>query len=180
MFHATFPTDNLYVLVDYFGREISDSLEVCQSFPKLAAEGRLGIRLDTHGGRFVEGLDTAESYAVLNRHWPDAIRTYRTVTELRWLVGTGVTAAAIYHLRETLDERGFDRVKIIASSGFNPRKCKLMASVRAPVDIIGTGSFLPELWSETYATADVIAYGGEPRVKIGREFLFPERLRAAE
>jgi nicotinate phosphoribosyltransferase len=180
MFHATFPDDPLYVLVDYFGREVAESLEVCRAFPTLAAAGRLGIRLDTHGGRFVEGLDTAQSYAVLERHWPDAIRTYRTETELRWLVGTGVTAAAIYHLRETLNEAGFDQVKIVASSGFSPRKCKLMASVKAPIDIIGTGSYLPELWSETYATADVIAYDGEPRVKVGREFLFPERPKAAE
>jgi nicotinate phosphoribosyltransferase len=180
MFHETFPDDPLYVLVDYFGRELTDSLEACRAFPELAAGGRLGIRLDTHGGRFVEGLDTAQSYAVLERNWPDAIRTYRTETELRWLVGTGVTAAAIYHLRETLNQAGFDQVKIVASSGFSPRKCKLMASVEAPIDIIGTGSYLPELWSETYATADVIAYDGELKVKVGREFLFPERPKAAE
>jgi nicotinate phosphoribosyltransferase len=180
LFHETFPDDNLYVLVDFFGREVSDSLEVCRAFPELASQGRLGIRLDTHGGRFVEGLDTAASYAVLEAHARDAIRTYRSETELRWLVGTGVTAAAIYHVREKLDEAGFDRVKIIASSGFNPKKCKLMASARAPIDVIGTGSYLPEWWSETYATADVIAYGGVPRVKVGREFLFPERPKAAE
>jgi nicotinate phosphoribosyltransferase len=180
MFHETFPDDPLYALVDYFGREVTESLEVCRAFSDLAQQGRLGIRLDTHGGRFVEGLDTASSYAVLERRCPQGIRTYRTETELRWLVGTGVTAAAIFHLREQLDQAGFDRVKIIASSGFDPRKCKLMASVRAPIDIIGTGSYLPELWSETYATADVIAYNGQPRVKIGREFLFPERPKAAE
>ena len=45
---------------------------------------------------------------------------------------------------------------------------------------IATGSYLPEEWSETYATADVISYGGVPRVKIGREFLFPQRPKAAE
>jgi nicotinate phosphoribosyltransferase len=179
MFHETFPDDHLFVLIDYFGREVTDTLEVCRAFPDLAREGRLGVRVDTHGGRFVEGLDTAASYAVLERRQPDAVRTYRTDTELRWLVGTGVTAAAIFHMREKLDEAGFDKVRIIASSGFSPRKCKLMASVRAPIDIIGTGSYLPELWSETYATADIIAYDGEPRVKIGREFLFPERPRAA-
>ena len=91
-----------------------------------------------------------------------------------------MTAAAIYHLREQLDQAGFDQVKIITSSGFSPKKCKLMASVKAPIDLIGTGSYLPELWSETYATADVIAYGDEPRVKVGREFLFPDRPQAAE
>jgi nicotinate phosphoribosyltransferase len=180
MFHETFPDDNLFVLIDYFGREVTDTLKVCRAFLELARQGRLGIRIDTHGGRFIEGLDTATSYAVLERHQPDAVRTYRTETELRWLVGTGVTAAAIYYMREQLDGAGFDKVKIIASSGFDARKCKLMASVRAPIDIIGTGSYLPELWSETYATADVIAYDGEPRVKVGREFLFPERPKAAE
>ena len=171
MYHATFPDDPLYVLVDYFGREITDSLAVCRSFAEIARAGRLGIRLDTHGGRFVEELDTAASYAVLERHAPDAIRTYRTERELRWLTGTGVTAAAVFHLRERLDAAGFDRVRIIASSGFGPEKCKLMASVRAPIDIIGTGSYLPERWTETYATADVIAYDRHPRVKVGREFL---------
>lgn len=173
MFHATFPDDPLYVLVDYFGREVTDSLAVCAAFPDLAASGRLGVRLDTHGGRFIEGLDTARSYAVLDRHMPEAIRTYRTHDELRWLTGTGVTAAAIYHVRETLDAAGYPDVKIIASSGFSPSKCKLMASVRAPIDVIGTGSYLPEIWGETYATADVIAYDGEHRVKLGREFLLP-------
>lgn len=174
MFHDVYPDDPLYVLVDYFGNEITDSLEVCRRFPELAAAGRLGMRLDTHGGRFIEGLDTAEAYTVLNRHAAHAIRTYRTETELRWLTGTGVSAAAIFHLREKLDEAGFDKVKIIASSGFNPKKCKLMASVKAPIDMIGTGSYLPELWGETYATADIIAYGDTQRVKVGREFLFPE------
>ncbi|MDH3663863.1 MAG: nicotinate phosphoribosyltransferase [Alphaproteobacteria bacterium] len=173
MFHEAFPDDPLFVLVDYFGQEITDSLAVCASFPELAAAGRLGVRIDTHGGRFIEGLDTAVSYGVLDRHAAHAIRTYRTETELRWLTGTGVTAAAVFYMRETLDDAGFDQVKIIASSGFSPRKCKLMASVKAPIDIIGTGSYLPELWSETYATADVIAYDGDQRVKVGREFLFP-------
>jgi nicotinate phosphoribosyltransferase len=46
-----------------------------------------------------------------------------------------------------------------------------MAEAKAPIDTVGTGSFLPEIWSETYATADIVAYDGEPRVKVGREFL---------
>jgi nicotinate phosphoribosyltransferase len=175
MFHEAFPDDPLYVLVDYFGKEITDSLAVCERFPDLAHAGRVGIRLDTHGGRFIEGLDVAASYDVLERHAPLAIRTYRTEEELRWLTGTGVTAAAIYYTRERLDAAGFNAVKIIASSGFGPSKCKLMASVKAPIDVIGTGSYLPEKWTETYATADIIAYNGEQRVKVGREFLFRQK-----
>ncbi|HEV7372524.1 nicotinate phosphoribosyltransferase, partial [Arenibaculum sp.] len=171
MFHETFPDQNLTVLVDYFAREVSDSLEVCRRFPEIAASGRLSVRLDTPGGRFVEGLDPPGSYAVLERHVPQAVRGYRDETQLRYLIGTGVSAAAVYHLRETLDEAGFDKVKIVASSGFGPAKCRVFAEAQAPVDVVGTGSYLPERWTETYATADIVEYDGEPRVKVGREFL---------
>jgi len=41
----------------------------------------------------------------------------------------------------------------------------------APVDLIGSGSFLPDSWSDTYATSDIIEYNGKPLVKVGREFL---------
>ncbi|HMK67808.1 MAG TPA: nicotinate phosphoribosyltransferase, partial [Stellaceae bacterium] len=125
----------------------------------------------THGGRYVEGLDLAHSYGVLERYAPKAIRGYRTEAELRHLVGTGVSAAAVWHLRRSLDEAGFPKVKIVASSGFTPAKCRMMAAAEAPIDVVGTGSFLPELWAETYATADIVAYNGEPRIKVGREFL---------
>jgi nicotinate phosphoribosyltransferase len=172
MFHETFPEQPLTVLVDYFGREITDALEVCRRFPELAAQGRVAVRLDTPGGRFVEGLDPPGSYAVLERHAPHAIRGYRDETQLRYLIGTGVSAAAIHYVREKLDQAGFPAVKIVASSGFGPAKCRLMAEANAPVDIIGTGSYLPEMWNETYATADIIEYDGERRVKVGREFLF--------
>lgn len=181
MFHRTFPDDPLTVLVDYFGKETSDALAVCERFPELAADGRLGVRLDTPGSRFCEGLDPAASYAVLDRHVPRAIRGYRTEEELRDLVGPGVSAAAIWHMRERLDAAGYGRVRIVASSGFGPHKCKTMAIAEAPVDLIGTGSFLPDRWSETYATADIVAYDGQPRVKVGREFLLRrEPPKAAE
>lgn len=171
MFHATYPQDDLTVLVDYFGQEVTDSLSVCARFPELAAAGRLAVRLDTHGGRFLEGLDPAESYAVLERHAPAAIRRYRSETELRHLVGTGVSAAAIWRVREALDEAGFPKVRIVGSSGFGVGKCRVMAEARAPLDLVGTGSFIPDLWSETYATADIVEYDGVARVKVGREFL---------
>ncbi|MCR0984676.1 beta/alpha barrel domain-containing protein [Roseomonas populi] len=175
MFHETFPDSNLTVLTDYFGREVTDGLEVCRRFPEIAAEGRLAVRLDTHGGRFLEGLDPQTSYAVIERHAPGAIRRYRSESELRHLVGTGVSAAAIWRMRDALDEAGFPKVRIIASSGFGVAKCRVMAEAKAPIDTIGTGSFIPDSWGETYATADIVSYNGEPRVKVGREFL----LRAA-
>ena len=171
MYVDTYPDQPLTALVDYYGQEITDALTVCRRFPAMASEGRISIRLDTHGGRFVEGLDPQASYSVLERHAPQAIRRYRNDAELRYLTGTGVSAAAVFHLREHLDRNGFDAVKIVVSSGFDVEKCKVMADAGAPIDVVGTGSFLPNKWTETYATADIVDYDGEPSVKIGREFL---------
>ena len=175
MYHEIFPNEPMTILVDYFGKETTDALSVCAKFPDLADSGNLSIRIDTHGGRFIEGLDPQASYAVLESQAPKSIRQYRSEHELKWLVGTGVSAAAIYHLRNSLDSAGYKNVKIVASSGFGPNKCKVMASVDAPIDIIGTGSFLPDIWDETYATADVVEYDGKSSVKIGREFLVQKR-----
>ncbi len=171
MFHEVFPDEPVAALVDYFGLEITDTLAVCRTFSDMADKGLVSIRLDTHGGRFMESLDPQASYAVLERHVPEVMRRYRSPGELRALIGTGVSAAAIWRLREVLDEAGFPRVKIIASSGFGVEKCTVMADAHAPIDVVGTGSFLPEHWSETFATADVVAYDGMARVKVGREFL---------
>lgn len=43
MFHEVHPDDDLIVLVDYYGREVTDTLTVCRHFPELAAAGRLGF-----------------------------------------------------------------------------------------------------------------------------------------
>ena len=172
MFVETFPEQNLTALTDYYGREVSGRVG---RLPPLSltwsAASRVSIRLDTHGGRFLEGLDPAASYAVLERHAPGAIRRYRSETELRYLVGTGVSAAAIWRMREALDQAGFTKVKIIVSSGFGVEKCLTMADAHAPIDLVGTGSFIPDSWTETYATADIVEYDGKPQVKVGREFL---------
>ncbi len=173
MFNSIFPHEPLTVLVDYFGKEISDGLAVCEKFKKLADEGNLSLRLDTHGGRYVEGLDLAGSYAVLEKRAPQSIRGHRTENELKHLIGSGVSAASVWYLREKLDSKGFNKVKIACSSGFGPEKCRVFAIASTPVDLIGTGSFLPESWSDTYATADIISYNGKSLVKVGREFLQP-------
>jgi nicotinate phosphoribosyltransferase len=172
MFHETFPDEPMTVLVDYFGREVTDALTVARRFAAMASSGQLSVRIDTPGSRFIEGLDPPASYAVLDRHVPKVIRGYRSESELRHLVGAGVSAAAIWHLRDALNREGFHKVKIVASSGFDPAKCKVMAEAQAPIDVVGTGSFLPQRWTETYATADIIEYNGVKRVKVGREFLF--------
>ena len=113
MFHSTWPDEPLTVLIDYFGKEITDGLMVCRSFKSLADKHSLSLRIDTHGGRYVEGLDVAGSYAVLERNAPQAIRGYRTEQELRYLIGTGVSAAAVWHLREILIMLVLKKLKLL-------------------------------------------------------------------
>lgn len=171
-YHTAFPDEQLVVLCDYFAKEVSDALKVCRYYEDLAKTGRLSFRMDTHGGRYVEGLDRNTSYAVLERNCPSAIKELRSENELKYLIGTGVSAAAVWYMRESLDRAGFDKVKLVASSGFTVEKCRAFATAKAPVDVIGTGSYLPQDWMETYTTADVVKYDTVKQVKSGREFLF--------
>ena len=176
-FDRMWPNEPLTVLVDYFAREITDSLAVAAAMPERAAAGTLSVRLDVPGSRYLEGLSPETSYEVLERRAPAAIRRYLTEEQQRYLLGPGVSAAAVWRLREALDEAGWRKVKITASSGFNAEKCESLALAEVPLDAVGTGSFLPERWSETYATADIVRYGKAERVKVGREFLLPSRNR---
>ncbi len=90
-----------------------------------------------------------------------------------------MSAAAIFHLREQLDGAGFDKVRIVASSGFDVHKCRVMADVRAPIDVIGTGSYLPGQLDARPTPPPTSSPMTARRVKIGREFLI-QRKQAAE
>ncbi len=194
-FVASVPeTKIVTALVDYAGQETSDSIACAKWFfetAKLGDSGKVfGVRLDTHGGRFAEGLDYEKSVEVVGA-WLDVAGEYNIVERVlggravqldasnilvdrvrRILFGSGVSVASIIHTRRALDSAGYKDTKIVASSGFNTQKCQVVGAAQAPVDTIGTGSFMPATLTETYATADIIAYDGVKRVKVGREFLF--------
>jgi nicotinate phosphoribosyltransferase len=195
MFAETLPdAKSLIALVDYMGEEITDSLRCAKWFydeAQLATQAKsFGIRLDTHGGRFAEGLDYEKSVDVVGQ-WLKVPGEYSIVEKVlggrafqmdpnnilvdkvrRILFGKGVSVASIIHARLALDGAGYKQAMIVGSSGFDPQKCQIMAAAHAPIDMVGTGSFLPATLTETYATADIIKYNGIPRVKLGREFLF--------
>jgi nicotinate phosphoribosyltransferase len=194
MFAETLPdAKSLIALVDYTGEEITDSLRCAKWFydeAQLSGQGKsFGIRLDTHGGRFAEGLDYEKSVDVVGQ-WLKVPGEYSIVEKVlggrafqmdpnnilvdkvrRILFGKGVSVASIIHARLALDKAGYKKAMIVGSSGFDPQKCQIMAAAKAPIDMVGTGSFLPATLTETYATADIINYNGVARVKIGREFL---------
>ena len=52
MFDECFPDEAMTVLVDYFAREITDSLTVCRRFPARAAAGELALRVGYAGRPF--------------------------------------------------------------------------------------------------------------------------------
>jgi len=196
MYVETHPEDNLTVLVDFYAREFSDALEVCRWWfqdylPKDRNGTRtLSLRIDTHGDRFAEGLTYDNSVETVANwlHVPNEYEAVRMVMGedaydadtlnvvkdrvRRVLFGTGVSLAAVIHMRQRLDAAGFNGARIVASSGFNVFKCKMFGNARAPVDAIGTGSFIPETYGDTFATADVFMYDGEFGIKVGREKLF--------
>ncbi len=194
MFHETLPdAKSLIALVDYTGEEIKDALRCARWFyeeAKLQGQGKsFGVRLDTHGGRFAEGLDYEKSVEVVG-DWLNVKGEYSIVETVlggrafqmdpnnilvdkvrRILFGKGVSVASIIYARRALDDAGFKSAMIVGSSGFDPQKCQIMGAAKAPLDLVGTGSFLPATLTETYATADIVKYDGEARVKTGREFL---------
>ncbi len=197
MYMATHPNDALTVLVDYYGREYTDALEVCrwwydEHVPAAPALARrpLSIRVDTHGDRFAEDLNYESSVQIVAQ-WLHVENEYETVRQVmgeeafdadtmnvlkdrvrRVLFGTGVSVASIIRLRQTLDGAGYTGARIVGSSGFNLFKCKMFGNARAPIDVVGTGSFIPEAYSETYATADIFMYDGRFEIKLGRERIF--------
>jgi nicotinate phosphoribosyltransferase len=192
LYVATYPHDNLTVLIDFFGREYADALEVCQWWyarPESAGK-TLSLRIDTHGERYAEGLDYGKSVAVV-ANWLRVANEYEAVRQVmgedafdadsldiakdrvrKLLFGTGVSLASVIQLRLSLDAAGFPACRIVASSGFNLFKCRMFAGARAPVDVVGTGSFIPDNLSETFATADIFMYGEDFRIKLGREKIF--------
>ena len=176
MFRETCPDEELTVLTDFFGREVTDGLEVWPAVPgprdRRAAVGAVG-----HAWRPISGgvgpagelcrvgaAGARRDPAVSQRPRAAAPGGHRRVRRRDLAHAGGVGRG------------GFPRVKIVVSSGFGVAKCRVMADTRAPIDVVGTGSFIPEDWHETYATADIVDYDGEARVKVGREFL----LRASQ
>ena len=163
MFHETFPDEPMTVLVDYFGCEISDALAVCARFPDLAGSGSCRSDWTRMAGASWKGSILRRAMRCWSAMHPARSGATAVTTELRYLVGTGVSAAAIWRMREALDAAGYPRVRIVASSGFGVDKCRVMADAKAPIDVVGTGSFIPDAWHETYATADIVEYEGVPR-----------------
>jgi nicotinate phosphoribosyltransferase len=80
----------------------------------------------------------------------------------------GVNDRLVWNVRNALDEHGFERIKIVASGGFDADRISAFEGSGVPVDSYGVGSAF--LRGENDFTGDVVLTDGLPSAKVGRSF----------
>jgi nicotinate phosphoribosyltransferase len=131
---------NVVVLVDFENDSVRTSLEVADAL----GDHLWGVRLDT------------SSTLVDRALW----------TEMGEFAPTGVNVRLVERVREALDRAGHQRVKIVASGGFNAERIRQFEAAGAPVDSYGVGSSLVR--GSNDFTADIVEVEGRPCAKVGR------------
>jgi nicotinate phosphoribosyltransferase len=136
------PDLNVTVLVDFENDSVQTSLEVARAL----GDRLWGVRLDT-------------SESLVDRSLWNEMGDFKP---------TGVNERLVWKVREALDENGFERIKIVASGGFDAEKIAAFERRGVPVDAYGVGSSL--LRGENDFTADIVLTDGLPSAKVGRSF----------
>jgi nicotinate phosphoribosyltransferase len=137
------PSDlNVTVLVDFENDSVRTSLEVARAL----GDRLWGVRLDT-------------SESLVDRSLWNEMGDFRP---------TGVNERLVWKVREALDENGFERIKIVASGGFDAEKIRAFEHRQVPVDAYGVGSSL--IRGENDFTADIVLTDGLPSSKVGRSY----------
>jgi nicotinate phosphoribosyltransferase len=143
---------NVVVLVDFENDSVRTALEVARALgPRL-----WGVRLDT-------------SRTLVDRSLWDEMGEFDP---------RGVNDRLVRKVRNALDEHGFERVRIVASGGFDAERIAAFEDEGVPVDSYGVGSAL--IQGENDFTADVVLTDGLPSAKVGRSFKPNPRLELVE
>jgi nicotinate phosphoribosyltransferase len=87
---------------------------------------------------------------------------------------TGVNERLVLKVREALDARGYERLRIVVSGGFDEEKIRFFEEKGVPVDAYGVGSSL--IRGSNDFTADIVITDGKPSSKVGRWFRENARL----
>ena len=146
------PDINVTVLVDFENDSVQTALDVARALgPRL-----WGVRLDTSGQLVDKAL------------W----------NELGDFDPRGVNERLVWRVREALDRDGFERVKIVASGGFDAERIAAFESRGVPVDSYGVGSAL--IRGENDFTADIVMTDGRPSAKVGRRYRENPRLELVD
>ena len=131
---------NITVLVDFDNDSVTTALAVADAL----GEDLWGVRLDT-------------SETMVDRALFDEMGGFRP---------TGVNPRLVHRVREALDASGHQRVRIVASGGFDAARIRDFERAGVPVDAYGVGSTL--LSGSNNFTADIVMVDGRPCAKAGR------------
>jgi nicotinate phosphoribosyltransferase len=143
---------NVTVLVDFENDSVRTSLDVARAL----GDRLWGVRLDT-------------SEMLVDRSlWE----------EMGDVKPTGVNEGLVRKVRDALDADGFERVKIVASGGFDAAKIREFESKGVPVDAYGVGSSL--IRGANDYTADIVLTDGRASAKVGRRYRPNPRLELVE
>jgi nicotinate phosphoribosyltransferase len=140
---------NVTVLVDFHNDSVKTAIEVADAL----GDQLWGVRLDT-------------SDKLVDRSLWDEMGDFKP---------TGVNERLVRKVRQALDDAGHQRVKIVASGGFDARRIREFEANGVPVDSYGVGSSLIR-GSNDY-TADVVLLDGKPCSKVGRRYSPNPRLQ---
>ena len=143
---------NITVLVDFENDSVKTALEVARALgPRL-----WGVRLDTSG-------------QLVDRSLWDEMGDFEP---------RGVNERLVRKVREALDRDGFERVKIVASGGFDAQRIAEFERREVPIDSYGVGSAL--IRGENDFTSDIVMTDGRPSAKAGRRYRSNPRLELIE
>ena len=136
------------VLVDFENNSVETALTVARAL----GDRLWGVRLDTS----------------------ESLVDFSLIDEMGDFRPTGVNERLVYKVRESLDENGFESIKIVVSGGFTVDKIREFERLGVPVDAYGVGSSL--IRGANDFTADVVVTDGEPSGKFGRRYRENDRL----
>jgi nicotinate phosphoribosyltransferase len=146
------PDMNVTVLVDFE----NDSPKTALAVARALGDRLWGVRLDTS----------------------ESLVDFSLIGEMGDFKPTGVNERLVWKVREALDREGFERVRIVASGGFDVEKIRSFEESGVPVDAYGIGSSL--IRGSNDFTADIVITDGKPSAKFGRQFRPNPRLDRVE
>ena len=138
---------------------------------RFADELHVTVLVDFENDSVRTALEVAD--ALGDRLWAVRVDTSETMVdrslwhEMGRFRPTGVVPELVAKVRRALDNAGHERVRIVASGGFDPAADPRLRAASVPVDAYGVGSSL--LRGANDFTADVVRVDGRPCAKVGRE-----------
>ena len=138
-YHDRYPDVPLTILVDFEGTE----RDVISAAVRRFGSALQGIRLDIAGSRVHQGGHEKANRALEMRILSAVSERAAAQAALdRYGFGPGVTIESVYNARDLLNSLGARQTQIVVSGGFTPEKARAFMACRAPMDAIGTGSWV--------------------------------------